>query len=143
MERLKLIFWRFLHRIDRSLDESVEYSLPHLPILGAIGFVGFPFYYWIWSNLFPQPYENLALRLIGSVLFFGLLTLNRWPSNYKKYIKLYWCITFTFSLPFFFTFEYTTDILYLLFYFSIYLEIYLYLYIINSINYFIYLNNIF
>ena len=93
-----------LHRIDRSLSESVEHSLPHLPMLGIIGCIGFPLYYWLWGTVFPQPYENLTLRLIGSALFFGLLTINWWTDKYKKYIKFYWCLAFLYSLSFFFTF---------------------------------------
>ena len=104
MTPLSQLFWRCIHRIDRSLNESVEYSLPHLPILGFIGFTGFPLYYWIWGDLFPQPYENLSLRLIGSVLFFGLLVINYWPTKAKRLLKFYWAITFLYSLSFFFTF---------------------------------------
>lgn len=101
---LRSLFWRLAHRTDRSLSESIEYSLPHLPILGFVGFTGFPLYYWIWSSLFPQPYENIYLRLIGSALFFGLMTINKWPEKYKPYLKYYWCFTFLYSLSFFFSF---------------------------------------
>lgn len=101
---LNNLLWRFTHRINRSITESTEYSLSHLPIIGLVGFIGFPLYYWIWSHLFPQPYENLYLRLIGSALFFGLLTLNHWPEKYKKHLKVYWCVTLLYSSSFFFTF---------------------------------------
>ena len=101
---LKSLLWKFIYRMNRSITESTEYSLSHLPIIGLVGFLGFPLYYWIWGYLFPQPYENLFLRLIGSVLFFGLLTLNHWPEKYKRYLKAYWCFTLLYASSFFFTF---------------------------------------
>jgi two-component system CAI-1 autoinducer sensor kinase/phosphatase CqsS len=90
--------------MNRSITESTEFSLPQLPIIGLIGFIGFPLYYWVWKYLFPQPYENLTLRLIGSALFFGLLTSHQWPAPYKKYLKIYWVFTLLYSSSFFFTF---------------------------------------
>ncbi len=96
--------WAFIHRMNRATTESTEFSLPHLPIIGLVGFIGFPLYYWIWGSLFPQPYENLTLRLIGSALFLGLLTLNQWPTRLKKYLKIYWFFTLLYASSFFFTF---------------------------------------
>ena len=99
-----IYFWYLVNRIIRSVDDSVEYSLPHLRILGLIGVFGFPLYYWVWKDIFPQPYESLELRLAGSLLFLGLATINYWPSVLQKYLKIYWIIAFTYGLSFFFTF---------------------------------------
>lgn len=104
MARYSILFWRLYNRVSRSFTDSVEYSLPHLHIIGLVGVIGFPLYYWIWSSIFPQPYENLALRLMGSLLFLGLVFVPRWPTSCRPYLKLYWFISFLYALPFFFTF---------------------------------------
>lgn len=64
----------------------------------------FPLYYFIWHDLFPQPYENLPLRLIGSALCLPLLFTKHWPSWARRYLPLYWYVAILYALPFFFTF---------------------------------------
>jgi two-component system CAI-1 autoinducer sensor kinase/phosphatase CqsS len=66
--------------------------------------VGFPLYYYVWKDLFPQPYENLTLRLIGSLLFIPILAFERWPAALKKLLPWYWYFCTLYALPFFFTF---------------------------------------
>lgn len=73
-------------------------------LFGCLGFIGFPLYYWIWTFLFPQAYENLTLRLIGSIIcipfIFALMV------GEKKWIEIYFYIVITYAFPFFFTFMY-------------------------------------
>ncbi|SBS38705.1 CAI-1 autoinducer sensor kinase/phosphatase CqsS [Marinomonas spartinae] len=88
--------------INRSLSESTEYFLPHSVYIGPIGAIGFPLYYWIWTYIFPQPYENLTLRLIGSFLFLGLAFIKYWPAWLRPYTNHYWMVTITYGVPFFF-----------------------------------------
>lgn len=96
------------NKIVRHLDESMQKSLSHsahqLVAVGAIAFLGFPLFYWIWAFWFPQTYENLVLRLIGSLLGLGLMLTPYWPARCKNYLSLYWFLTLLFTLPFFFTF---------------------------------------
>lgn len=66
--------------------------------------IAFPLYYYIWHDLFPQPYENLPLRLLGSALFIPLMFSARWPGWLKRYHPIYWYLSALFALPFFFTF---------------------------------------
>ncbi len=95
---------KLLGRLVRSIEQSVQYSTPKFVAIGALAVVGFPLYYWIWGHLFPQPYENLLLRLFGSVLFLPLMLAPYWPINMRRYLAIYWYIAITFALPFFFTF---------------------------------------
>ncbi len=104
VSKLVILFWKLINRINRSLDESVQFSLPHLTALGLIGVFGFPLYYWIWNDLFPQPYENIEIRMIGCLLFLGLIFLRRLPARYQNFIKVYWTVSFTYALSFFFSF---------------------------------------
>jgi two-component system CAI-1 autoinducer sensor kinase/phosphatase CqsS len=69
-----------------------------------VGFIGFPLYYVIWEYLFPQPYENLLLRLIGCALFLPFVLIKYWPAGIKPLLPFYWLIACTYALPFFFTF---------------------------------------
>jgi two-component system CAI-1 autoinducer sensor kinase/phosphatase CqsS len=71
-------------------------------LLGCLGVIGFPSYYWIWGYLFPQPYENLSLRLIGVLLFIPLLL--AFQAQEKKWFNIYFYIVITYAFPFFFVF---------------------------------------
>lgn len=73
-------------------------------MVGLIGLIAFPCYYLVWVFLFPQPYENLGLRLIGGAMFLPFILVKYWPDKLKKYYAAYWLITFIYALPFFFTF---------------------------------------
>lgn len=74
-----------------------------LPI-GLCGAFGMPLYYFIWTELFPQTYENLPLRLAGGM--FCLLVASRpvWPKSLRPYLPLAWHACLLFCIPFFFTF---------------------------------------
>lgn len=90
--------------ITRSIHNRFEYSEPNLFAVGAIGVFGFPLYYAVWQYLFPQPYENLALRLIGSVLFLPLMFAKYWRRHAPSLIPYYWYFAIFYALPFFFSF---------------------------------------
>lgn len=66
--------------------------------------MGFPFYYYVWHDLFPQPYENLWLRLFGALIMVPIAFSAMWPVKLKRYMPLYWHLVLIFSLPFFFSF---------------------------------------
>ncbi len=104
MRRANLVFWIIVNRIQRSFSDSVEFSLPYLKFIGYVGVVGFPLYFYVWSVLFPQPYENILLRIIGCLLFSGFIFISHWPHILRRLLAVYWFITFLYALPFFFTF---------------------------------------
>jgi signal transduction histidine kinase len=111
---MKNSFWRsflsggfikkLFRRLTRSIELSVQYSTPKSVAIGAVGVVGFPLYFWIWGYLYPQPYENLPLRLFGSALFLPLTLASYWPVNLRRYLPVYWYGAMLFGMPFFFTF---------------------------------------
>ncbi|MCW8966288.1 MAG: HAMP domain-containing histidine kinase [Candidatus Pacearchaeota archaeon] len=101
---IKSISQRLLERIWYARDESLENSKPNLPAIALIAIFGFPLYYIVWQYLYPQPYENLWLRLVGAVLFIPLLFHDRWPLQLKKYLSTYWSFTIIYACPFFFTY---------------------------------------
>ncbi|HCG7635811.1 ATP-binding response regulator [Vibrio parahaemolyticus] len=85
-----------------SIRKVYEYAEPNLTLFGWMGFIGFPLYYFVWDFMFPQSYENLPLRLFCSALFFGIIFRNRLSSSWRKYVHVYYQITITTCLPFFF-----------------------------------------
>lgn len=85
-----------------AIRKVYQYAEPNLTLVGWMGFVGFPIYYIVWEFLFPQPYENLMLRLFCSVLFFGIIYRNRVPFEWRKYLPAYYQIAVTICLPGFF-----------------------------------------
>jgi signal transduction histidine kinase len=90
--------------ILRSVESSIPYSSPKFIAVGVLGVVGFPLYYFVWHDLFPQPYENLPLRLAGAALFFPLLLVPLWPQRLRRFLPIYWYGAIWFALPFFFAF---------------------------------------
>lgn len=85
-----------------AIRKVYQYAEPNLTLVGWMGFVGFPIYYIVWEFLFPQPYENLMLRLFCSVLFFGIIYRNSVPFEWRKYLPVYYQVAVTLCLPFFF-----------------------------------------
>lgn len=97
-------FKKILRYLDDSLQRSLSYSAHQLVAGGALAFFCFPLFYLTWTYKYPQPYENLGLRLIGSFLGLGLMLTPYWPVRFKQYLSWYWFLTLVFILPFFFTF---------------------------------------
>lgn len=85
------------------LEEARDAEHLTTPI-GWLGFIGFPAYFYIWKYMFPQPYENLPLRIIGGLLCLGLLLKRYWPKQHYEWFYLYWLFSMLYSLPFFFSF---------------------------------------
>ena len=92
--------------LDRSMLRSLSSSAHQLVAVGAIAFFGFPLFYWIWSVCFPQPYENIGLRLLGSLLGLGLMLTPYWPAWSKPYMPWYWFLTILYALSFFFAYSF-------------------------------------
>lgn len=93
--------WLGFLRITRR---TFQYSEPNLVSISLLGFVGMPLYYFVWHDLFPQPYENLALRIAGSALCLVLALKNQWPQRLRRFVPAIWYLTILFALPFFFGF---------------------------------------
>jgi len=93
-----------IKRLVAPAVRNVEYFDRRRIALGAIGIIGFPLYYWIWHDVFPQPYENLWLRLLGSALCVPLMLSRHWPTRLRRYLPHAWYFALLYTLPFFFSF---------------------------------------
>lgn len=91
-------------RIFQPALRNVQYFERRRLALGIIGIIGFPLYYYVWHDIFPQPYENLPLRLLGSAFFLPLILSRYWPPAARRYLPHLWYLALLYALPFFFTF---------------------------------------
>ncbi|MGW8270990.1 MAG: adenylate/guanylate cyclase domain-containing protein [Burkholderiales bacterium] len=87
----------------RLLLRSAEFAEPFMVTVALIALVGHPLFYLIWTYVFPQPYENLALRIFAGVMCIPLVLKTYWPERLKIWLALYWHLVVMFQLPFFFT----------------------------------------
>lgn len=94
----------FLARLQEIVPPGYEKQirLHRLLIIGLVALIGFPVYYVIWRYVYPQPYENLGLRVLGMVLFIPLLFIRYFPQT--RWLVWYFHFVLTYALPFFFTF---------------------------------------
>ena len=94
----------FFKNISNRFEEIVNYAKPNINIVGYLGFIGFPAYYFIWQYLYPQQYENLYLRLFCACLFLIWIFYKKLPSAIKSYFSLYFIFSSFICLPYFFSF---------------------------------------
>ena len=97
-----------LRRLAQNIADVVMGGLRHVegnivPVC-ICGAIMFPVYWLVWKYLFPQPYENLPLRLVGSGLCLLLAIKDWWPTAMRRYLPVIWLGMILYALPFFFTF---------------------------------------
>lgn len=69
-----LLQWQRKELILAPLEPILHPSPQRLWWLGLFIFFGHALYGWIWSAWLPQPYENLTLRVMASLLGLSLMT---------------------------------------------------------------------
>lgn len=87
-----------------SARKVYQYADPNLTVIGWMGFFGYPAYYYVWAQLFPQSYESLPLRLFCSLLFLVIALRHYVPSYLQRYLPAYFSICVPICLPFFFSY---------------------------------------
>ena len=94
-----------LKELTKSLQfkfaSSFEYAQPNIRVIGIMGVIGFPLFYFVWRYGFPQPYENLWIRLLGSLIYTPLVfhrSFRKWFRNFEYY----WIFCVWFATCFFF-----------------------------------------
>lgn len=90
--------------ISESVRKVYQYAEPNLTLVGWMGLLGFPTYYYVWSYLFPQPYESLSMRLACSALFAVLALRNYVPKYLERYLPHYYFFAIGICLPYFFSY---------------------------------------
>ena len=74
-----------------------------LRAIALVGMITFPLYYFIWTRVFPQPYESVELRAIGFGLSFIGAMEEYWPRWLKRYYLGFSYVSIMYGLPIFFT----------------------------------------
>lgn len=90
--------------IKNRINNVYRYFEPNLIIIGYLGSIGFPLYYFVWHYLFPQPYENFLLRLFCGTLFIPFVLKDHLPYWFLRYKTIHFIVTITIGLPFFFSY---------------------------------------
>lgn len=100
-KKINNLFQKSLHQMKEDAKDA-EGFFNAFGCLLIIGYLGF----YIFNLLIATPtgYENFILRIIISSLGLGLILKDFWPESIRKFMPIYWYITLTFSLPFFFFF---------------------------------------
>ncbi len=80
---------------------AAEHSMT---LIAACGALTMPLYYVVWHILYPQPYENLWLRLVGSLLCAPFVVRRHWPRALRPLQPILWYAAVLYVLPFFFGF---------------------------------------
>ncbi len=97
---LQQSFLRVWQRHERQFDRDTWRFI----VLAWIGCLGMPAYYLIWTVLFPQAYDSLALRLVGVALCLPAPWAARLPQGRLRDGYLFAAVSYV--LPFQFTFLY-------------------------------------
>lgn len=88
---------------ERILKRFFDYLQPKLFVMGLIGTFGYPLYYFVWHDIFPQSYESLSFRLIcacSTIPWLFYKKLNR----VSTFLQAYFFVTLFLCLPVFFGF---------------------------------------
>jgi two-component system CAI-1 autoinducer sensor kinase/phosphatase CqsS len=94
----------FILKITQRLDTVLDHAETNLTYIGLLGSLGFPLYFFIWEYIFPQPYENMWLRIICSVSYLPWLIYKNFFYKYKRFFSCYFIFSLFLSLPYFFSF---------------------------------------
>ena len=95
---------KIIDKIKKEYLLNFEHAKPNLVFVGLLGLFGFPTYYFVWNNVFPQQYENLYLRIFCSFLFLPFVFYSRLPDKIRNLFPHYFFFTLFFTLSFFFSF---------------------------------------
>ncbi len=93
-----------VEKIKKEYINIFRYAQNNLFLVGILGVVGFPMYYFIWKYLYPQHYESMPLRIICSLLFLPWLFYNKLPEKLVRFFPLYFFFSLFISVPLFFTY---------------------------------------
>ncbi len=93
-----------IKKVQEHMERFVEHAEPNLMLGALMGGLGFPLYYFVLHDLYPQPYENLQLRLLNSLVCFSWGTYRFLPDWLKRFFPLYFILSILYVIPYYFSF---------------------------------------
>lgn len=90
---------------NKMLVQTTNISSALILAVGTIGFVSHILYGIVWLRLHPADYENLWLRIAGTLTCLLLLLVKWWTPAMKRYLPWYWFFVVMYTLPFFSTYH--------------------------------------
>jgi two-component system CAI-1 autoinducer sensor kinase/phosphatase CqsS len=94
---------RLASLLDGALD-SVEEMIRKRRSVALLGLTGHGLYHFLWTAVYPQPYESAELRAGLAAMFLVFLLPARWILRMGSAWSAYWHLAFMLNLPFFFTY---------------------------------------
>lgn len=91
-------------RLVASLQQSATYARASMSTFAIVEIIGQPLYYYLWQDIYPQPYESVWLRSICVLVSIPMLferQLSR-RRRMERWLVFYWLFILLFQLPFFF-----------------------------------------
>lgn len=103
---LTLLWPRLKGRLAASLRQSTEYSRANMRTFGIVAIVGHPLYYYVWTHVAPQAYENLWLRVFSVIVAIPMLMEPQLARSrfWRGKLDWYWLFILLYMLPYFFVF---------------------------------------
>jgi len=94
---------KLIDNITKLITDRVNKYGAQYNTLAIFGLINYPlaYLYEYYTNGYK---EGLYLRIFATLLCLILLLHDKWPTNLKKFLPLYWYITITFILPILLTF---------------------------------------
>lgn len=99
--------WRWLSiRLRSAMRQSATYSRPNMQLFALLAVVAHPVYYLCWTELSPQPFESVWMRIASVAVALPMLFEPRLANSrlWRKHVTPYWFWIVVYQLPFFFVF---------------------------------------
>lgn len=93
-----------LSRYNRLILEAAEDAEPFMKATAIIAIICQPMFFVLWRYVFPQPYENLPIRLFAALFCLPMVFKDRWPKSLYRFLPYYWQLGIFINLPFLFAF---------------------------------------
>lgn len=101
---IRRLFGSGAQSLTLAADRSVGYAQRHMTKLGVAGIVCLIGYYFVWTQVYPEDYENLLVRAAGGLLCVPALFHHQIAKRSTAGFALYWIVAMTYVLPFVFGF---------------------------------------
>lgn len=93
-----------IYKINESLKLNFRISQYNVLLAALLSFIGHPFYWALWTLIFPNHYDSFSLRFSASILGLLLIFVDKWPKFLKEFAHIYWYLFIILILPMTFTY---------------------------------------